>query len=235
MQTIVHKPKMCINPSIWIQQIAIPNGVLNQWAVPPDRMQTVRPRRAGAKTSAINAPPLALHDKQSTSTDLLLATSRLTLQNARQLRQLSATILRTITIPDSSQYGQPLGSLARKENAYHEQAMIFMWANIMLIIIEHPPEGAPVEATRFLQEHVNSCNNPEFLKYAVLECSLSRTWQGDSTILKVAVAPSLHTVLNSLTQLLVAAGAHMRFGPPPKGPLERAATTALQQHMATRS
>ena len=106
-----------------------------------------------------------------------------------------------------------------------------MWANILLIVTTNPQEGAPVDALRQLQEHVKSCRSLQQLREAVLECDLSRTHSGGSTNIKIAATPALHPILNSLTQVLVAAGANMRFGPPPHGPLERAAAAALRHHM----
>ena len=118
-----------------------------------------------------------------------------------------------------------------REKTYNDQMTVLMWAHILLIVTTNPHEGAPVDALRQLQEHVQSCTSPEQLREAILECDLSRTHSGDTANIKIAVTPALHPILNSLIRILVATGGNMRFGPPPRGPLERAAAAALRHHM----
>ena len=63
--------------------------------------------------------------------DLLEATARLSLDTARVVRRLQATVLRTVTVPDSSLGGAVLKKLALRERVNGTEDLAILWAQLI--------------------------------------------------------------------------------------------------------
>ena len=96
--------------------------------------------------------------------ELLVQTTKLALATARQMRQLQATLLRTMSIPDACHYGSGFSTLARQERPWSENYHAYQWAQAVLLLTEYPPTGATGEMLSPLRKHAGSCNSPEQLK-----------------------------------------------------------------------
>ena len=106
-----------------------------------------------------------------------------------------------------------------------------VWAQIMLVICELPLVDMPCNATDVIRTHVHHCTSAEQLQDHVWECQLVRTWAGTATIWKLSTSTDLQPVASAADRILVCSGAHMKYGPAPRGPLERATASALQAHV----
>ena len=203
---------------------------MQQWAKTPERALTVRAR----KDRRMNERETTLMSQQGQhpregqlQAELLMQTTKLALATARQVRQLQATLLRTVSVPDACHFGSGFSTLARQDRPWSENYHAYQWAQIMLLITENPPTGATEEMLSSLRTHASSCNSPEQLKEHILECTVSRTWAGDCTNLRIATSHDFQELTMLTTRLLTMGGASIRFGPPPRGPLERAASNSL--------
>ena len=80
--------------------------VMKGWVTSSDRAVVVRARKQDNRGSKAHQPPagakaeLARAARIERDEDLLMATARLSLCTARQLRTLTGILLRTVTIPD---------------------------------------------------------------------------------------------------------------------------------------
>ena len=66
---------------------------------------------------------------------------------------------------------------------------------------------------------------------------MARTWAGNATNVRKAVAPEMNTLANAAVRVMVAEGGMIRYGPAPQGPLERntAALLSTRQGFQLRS
>jgi hypothetical protein len=138
---------------------------------------------------------------------------------------------RTLVCPDNTLLGPGLKQLASVPLAWHEHKLAFAWAKLVLLLLQSPPEGPEQPDLQPLRVLAETCSQPYQLKYAVLECSFHRSWSGDSTVVKLVVTPDLHELMLLIVRTIVLRGSSLKFGAPPKGPLERAAQTALTAHV----
>ena len=182
----------------------------------------------GAVVPHHNSAKLGAHP-ETTYHELAVNTAKLALTTAKQLRHLQATILRTLTVPDSTVYGPGLSALASTERGYNENAHAFAWAQLLLVLIDTHGVKAGEEITKPLHDHVANCATPDQLKDHIMECTLIRTWQGDSTLIRLATSSELRELCSIAVKLIVLAGGQVRYGPPPRGPMERATAACLSQ------
>ena len=92
-------------------------------------------------------------------------------------------------------------------------------------------KSIPPEQMRVLREHADACSSPLLLRDFVHDCSILRTWKGDATLIRLTVSPELQAVASCLLRLCVKFGGVIKYGPPPRGPLERATAQLLQQRV----
>lgn len=209
---------------------------MKSWAQSQDRALAIRQRRGsnqptrGANQHAHSSQPPPAFPQTATLqlTDMLQATTRLALQTARQVRVLQGQATRTILYKDSGLLGHALQTLASPTKGWHENNAAFMWARLILLIIEHIPDAENQAVCTLLKQHADAFNQVEQLRDLILECSVHRAWNGESTIIRLATCPDLLNIERAITSTLVAHGGEVKFGPPPKGPLERAASSALE-------
>ena len=177
------------------------------------------PWRHSAHTARTSGPP---H-----SEDLLHATARLSLHTARRVRLLSAVVLRTLLIPDNSSAGPSIKNIATQEKQYSDLEACYTWAQLLLAVLALPASTLPVESTRLLAEHAASNTRPDQMQLHLAECSVTRTYSGDASIVRMAGDATLQGALQALSRCLIASGAQLRLGPAPRSTEERAVTAAL--------
>ena len=200
-----------------------PRAAAQQSVAPASQMGAMMPHNNAARPATTGVHPEASYH------ELALNTAKLALTTAKQLRHLQATILRTLTVPDSTVYGPGLSALASTERGYNENAHAFAWAQLLLVLIDTHGVKAGEEITKPLHDHVANCATPDQLKDHIMECTLIRTWQGDSTLIRLATSSELRELCSIAVKLIVLAGGQVRYGPPPRGPMERATAACLSQ------
>ena len=201
---------------------------MKQWASNSERAVALRARKEPRAQQRHSTGPQGTSGEQRLPDgDLLTSTARLALQTARQVRMLTTVILRTIRVPDSSKLAQQLGVIARRMPQYTEDAQAVTWALMVLALLEVTEESTTQEPLRMLREHAAACCSSAALKDSILECSVARTWAGNATNVRIAVAPEMTTLANAAARVMVAAGGMIRYGPAPRGPLERNAAALL--------
>ena len=211
------------------------------WVTTSDRAVAVRARKQENRGSTAHQPPVGAKAESARAArierdeDLLMATARLSLCSARQLRTLTGILLRTVTIPDGTKFGTRLAELARQEKPWHENNWVIMWGTVILMIADATDDGLPLDCLKVIREHVVAIAAPTTLREHVSECFVSRAWAGDSSIWKFAVSLELREVAQAVCRSLVASGATLRLGPPPRGPLERATALALATRVGSHS
>lgn len=219
---------------------------MQSWAAGATREKAQRPRRRaqpqsatlalGAVQPSIVSGPTALAQPVARTNihkndDLTVATARLALATARQVRSLAATVVKTVSIPDTTLWGPQLRELASRERNYGDNELAYMWAQLLIILLEASQENLPADALAHLLEHSRQSKTPETLREVILECNLSRAWSGDSTTLKYALSSDFHATGAALSRVLVAGGSRLRFGPAPRGPFERQTSAALDARL----
>ena len=211
---------------------------MKQWATNGERAVALRARK---EPRAQQRHPTGMQgtngEQRQPEGDLLTTTARLALQTARQVRMLTSVVLRTITVPDSSRLAQQLGAIARRTLQYTEDAQAVTWALVVLALLEMAEESTTQEPLRMLREHAAACCSSAALKDSILECSVARTWAGNATNVRIAVAPEMNALANAAVRVMVAEGSTIRYGPAPRGPLERdtAALLSIRQGIQLRS
>ena len=211
------------------------------WVTSSDRAVVVRARKQDNRGSKAHQPSAGAKAEPARAArierdeDLLMATARLSLSNARQLRTLTGILLRTVTIPDGTKFGTRLAELARQEKPWHENNLVIVWGSVIIMISEATADGLPIDCLKVIHEHAVAAVAPAALREHISECYVSRAWAGDSSIWKFAVSPELREVAQAVCRCLVASGASLRLGPPPRGPLERATAAALATRVGSHS
>ena len=211
------------------------------WLQAAPRQSAVRPRREpqpqhhlrthqSSATPALAGGVVAVATIPRADADLLTCTSRLALSTARQMRTLSGMAVRTLTLPDTSPLAQPLAVVAHMEKPWSENMLCYTWGHLITVLLAHP-DNLPPEALLILQTHAQSQLTPDALREHILECHVARTWDGSSTIIKFATSTELKEVSAAIILLLTSSGARLRFGAPPRGPLERATASALDCYL----
>ena len=97
---------------------------------------------------------VAVATAEDPRSDLMIQTAKLALATARQVQQLQAAVLRTISIPDSRHYGVGLTIIARQDHPYSENSHAMVWAQLILLLTETPPLGAVNAQLQHLCTHV---------------------------------------------------------------------------------
>ena len=141
---------------------------------------------------------------------------------------LTAAVVRVVTVPDSSPCGAAVRRIAETELAFSEQRAAFVWAQVILATLSMPDEAMPAGCAQILRDHAANYTRPEQVRASILECSIARTYAGDSSNLRLAVDGQLQNISLCLTRSLVASGAVLRLGAPPRGAHERAVASALR-------
>lgn len=209
---------------------------MRQWATGGERTIALRPRtennargrgkgRGRQSDQAAHPPSQALTGGQD---DLLMQTARLALSTARQTRLLSAIVSRTLTVPDTSRIATALTTIARQEQRQGDDLMAYLWGLLILAIIDLSPDGLPQESLQPIRLHAEQCTTLASVRDSVLECQTYRTWSGDSNNIRLVVTVDLQEICMCVIRVLVSLGARMRYGPAPRGPLERAVSSSLQ-------
>jgi hypothetical protein len=220
---------------------------MNQWAANEGRELPQRPRRDDPG----HPRPPAVQQNQSaprrdsrqltagtgtasTNNDhsLLTATAKLALATAKQVRTLVSVTGKTYNIPDACALGGPFFAvLARQDRPWTPHNLAYCWAQIILWILEHPMT-IPEETLQALRTHANAYMSAESLQPYIMDCQLTRTWSGDTTNLRLTMSPELRDVGGLLSKVLVGAGCQIRYGAPPRGPLERLVSDSMnaRQH-----
>ena len=182
----------------------------------PPAPPTALPWRHSAHTAHTSGP---LH-----SEDLLHATARLNLHTARRARLLLAVILRKLLIPDNN---SAIRNITSQEKQYGDLEACHPWAHLLLAVLALPASTLPVESTRLLAEHAASNTRPDQMQLHLAECSVTRTYSGNASIVRMAGDVTLQSALQALSRCLIASGAQLRLGPAPRTTEERAVTAAL--------
>ena len=157
---------------------------------------------------------------------LLFATARISLDIARHLRSLCATVIRTLTVPDNSLAGPVAKALAIQERQYSELELCFTWAQLLLAILGLSPDTLSADARAALQARGLSNAQPDSMKAHLLEYNIIRTHAGDSSNVRLATDGFLQPTLLQITRCLTAAGGQLRLGPAPRSTDERAVLAA---------
>ena len=112
---------------------------------------------------------------------------------------------------------------------YNDEDTARTWALLVLAILDAADESTPIDPLRVLQEHANHCTAPSALRDLIYECSVIRTWAGNACLIRLAVSAEMQQVAAAAWRLCVAFGGLVKYGPAPRGPLERAASSLLTQ------
>ena len=210
---------------------------MRQWAANPERGLTLRPRveggnRARGKGSGHNhdQPAARTSTRLHGADELLCQTARLALSTARQARMLTAIVSRTITMPDGTKISAALLQITRQDLMPSEDQPAYMWGLLMLALADLHQEGLPADSYQCILDHAEHSTTIATVREHILDCQIYRVWSGDATNIRVAVANELQGVLLAAIRILVHLGGRLRYGPPPRGPLERAVSSALQAH-----
>ena len=223
---------------------------MEAWSGQADRASSQRPKRTQAEASAAPARPAALavgmdaamgpcptdtrqKSKGSAkgsgkSADLLQCTAELALETARNVRCLSSIALRTITISDTCNCGQGIVDLAAQEQTYNEMELVYTWAALVLVILRTPQAVLPEASMEILRRHSGACPTAECLKEHIKECSVTRTYTGTASNIRLAGSYEVQDAMQAVCRCLVAMGGVLRFGAAPRGGKERAVLAALQ-------
>ena len=214
---------------------------MESWAGHHERAIVLRPRRESAtanmgtsqhqngtqQTSRRNKKPAQQDASLADGADLLHSTAKLALETARKLRCLSAVVVRTVAIPDSTPCGQKARILAEQARSYIETEHAYAWAQLVLIVLAAPSERMPAEALAVLRQHATASTSAAGLTDHVGECTLTRCYDGQWTNLRLVTDSELSTVTRALLQCLVGLGCGVRFGAAPRSTNERNVSHAL--------
>ena len=166
-------------------------------------------------------------EKGQPSQDLLLSTAKLALSTARQVRQLTSAVMRTLSVPLTSPVGTKLQEKAGRDQPWREDQILYTWGLVVLLICALPDTGLPMESLMPLRAHASACNSMDAIRPYVLECDVRTTFNGDAINVRFATTEELRDIAAALTRLLVALGAKVLYGAAPRGPLERAVAASL--------
>ena len=92
---------------------------------------------------------------------------------------------------------------------------LFALAKLLLLLLHSPPDAPEQLGLQPLRAHADTRNQPDQLKYSVLECSFPRSWNGESTIIRLVVTPDLHEQMLLVARTLVLRGSCLKFGATP--------------------
>ena len=101
----------------------------------------------------------------------------------------------------------------------------------MLALVDLQGDDLPSEPQQRIRDHAERSTTITAVRDYILDFQIYRTWSGDCTNLRLAVANELQEILLSIMRMLIHLGGRLRYGPPPRGPLERSVTSALRAHM----
>ena len=202
---------------------------MRQWAPNAERGLILRPRvDDGNRTRGRGRGRARQPDQAATQTgprlqeadDLLCQTARLALSTARQTRMLTAIVSRTITVPDGTQISPALQQIARQELPPSDDQPAYTWGLLVLALVDLQGDDLPSEPQQRIRDHAERSTTITAVRDYILDCQIYRTWSGDCTNLRVAVANELQEILLSIMRMLIHLGGRLRYGPPPRGPLE---------------
>ena len=127
---------------------------------------------------------------------------------------LTAAVVRVVTIPDSSPCGAAMRRIAETESTFSDQRAAFVWAHVVLATLSMPEEAMPAGCAQIPRDHAANCTRPEQVRDSILECSIARTYAGDSSNMRLVVDGQLQNISLCLTRSLVASGTTLRLGAP---------------------
>ena len=140
------------------------------WVTSSDRAVVVRARKQDNRGSKAHQPSAGAKAEPARAArierdeDLLMATARLSLSSARQLRTLTGILLRTVTIPDGTKFGTRLAELARQEKPWHENNLVIVWGSVILMIADAMDDGLPPDCLKVIREHAAAAATPAALR-----------------------------------------------------------------------
>ena len=218
------------------------------WAAQGPRASALRRRRGAAAASlptphapneaialAVAAPPSAPPQRGARGArradagdgGLLRSTALLSLETARKLRALTAAMVRTTGIPDSSGCGMQVKALAETERTYLDTEPCYVWAQLILVILGCACPEMPAECVQTLRVHAAAATAPEALLGQISECTVTRCYAGTSSNWRLVCDSDLVPVARAAIRCLMALGCSVRFGAAPKSQHERAVSFAL--------
>ena len=207
---------------------------MNGWVLGGDRATAVRPRRQDtqlAKASTVRARGKGSQQGSSqqrpASDNILINTAKLALSTAKQVRQLTCAVMRTLSIPTASPLGPKFQAIAARDLPWREDQLLYTWGLLITTLCEAPDSGTVSDALACLRAHAISCHSPDALRPYVLACDVRTTFNGDTVNIKFATTSELHVVEVALTRQLITVGGHILYGAAPRGPLERAVAAGL--------
>ena len=190
---------------------------MNAWFAAPAPASTnerqVRPRVGGSSKE---------------QEQLLKAVAKLTLRNAQACRNMESTVFVTYILPKAGTYstagteaGQLYAQRTRAAGKNHTlgQPSSWLWAAFMKVLATD--ENISAEKRQQVKSYCDEVTDPCSLSQTVLYCRLSKVYDQSKVRLQVAVTPELQEFLTELQRGLEASGGERKFGPPPRGALER--------------
>ena len=140
---------------------------------------------------------------------------------------MSGLVTKALSIPDDSSLGNLLADFCTERTPLDgTHSCIHVGGDCFDVV--GSPQHLHEESLLLLQAHALAYTSAASLKYHILQRQVIRTWNGQMTNLKLCLSPEFQTVGAALTRILIGAGAVMRYGAPPKSPLERNVNQALQ-------
>ena len=156
------------------------------------------------------------------------AVAKLTLRNAQACRNMESTVFVTYILPKAGTYstagteaGQLYAQRTRAAGKNHTlgQPSSSLWAAFMKVLATD--ENISEEKRQQVKSYCDEVTDPCSLSQTVLYCRLSKVYDQSKVRLQVAVTPELQEFLTELQRGLEASGGERKFGPPPRGALER--------------
>ena len=190
-----------------------------------------------AMDSWFAAPAAAMHERQvrprvggssKEQDQLLKAVAKLTLRNAQACRNMESTVFITYILPKAGTYsaagteaGQLYAQRTRAAGKNHTlgQPSSWLWAALMKVLADD--ENINAEKRQQVKSYCDAVSDPSSLSQTVLYCRISKVYDQTKVRLQVAVTPDLQEILLELQRRLEASGGERKFGPAPRGALER--------------
>ena len=182
-------------------------------AAPPGNERQVRPRTGRSAKD---------HEQ------LLTAVARLTLKNAQTCRNLESSVFVTYILAKDSTYaqtataaGQPYAQRTRAAGKSHNlgQPSSWVWAALTQAVLRD--ESVSEEKRSVIKQHCDGATDPAALCNQVLYCRLSKVYDQHKVRLQIAVTSQLTDILIIVQEAVESGGGERKFGPAPRGALER--------------
>ena len=125
-------------------------------------------------------------------------------------------------------------NVARREQQVSEDSTAITWAMMIPALFASADDNLPTQHVNTLRDHAERCTAAACVRDWIHECMVVRVWAGDATLLRMAVEPELQSIANAVLRICVAMGGQVKYGPAPRGPLERQVSTLLAQRIGNR-